>query len=123
MALSNTTPSPVIQLHARRELRASSETARLIASELERVRERLLVLTTAGNLFQASGSREGRKLLSAQELLFEAQAHLVERSGQGALPAPRLEATREKLLAQAKEKLERARHRLGRDDAGKLTAR
>lgn len=115
MALSNANPSPVIQLHARRELREASATSRAIDAELELVRARLLSLTSAGALFESHGSREGRTLLGAQDLLFAAQAHLRERSGAGALPAPRLEATREKLLQQAQEKLARARQRLGRE--------
>lgn len=124
MALPNASQSQVIQLHARREVREAAAASRSIALELEFLRERLLVLTSAGGLFEAQGSREGRKLLSAQELLFEAQAHLRERSGEGALPAPRLESTRERLLQQAQQKLQRARVRLGREDTlGELRAR
>ncbi len=118
VALSNANPSQVIQLHARRDVREAASAVRAIDAELRFVRDRLLALTSAGGLFEAHGSREGRTLLGAQDLLFAALAHLRERSGEGALPAPRLETTRERLLLQAREKLARARRRLGREEAG-----
>ena len=74
-------------------------------------------LTTAGALFDAPGSREGRRLLRAQELLLEARARLCEVAGAGPLPAPRLAETRRRLVGEARARLEAARARLTPKDA------
>jgi hypothetical protein len=107
----------VIQLQAVREARASNDLSRQVEAELRSLRQRLTALTTAGELFDAPGSREGRRLLRAQELLLEARARLIEVAGTGPLPPPRMEETRQRLVGEARARLEAARARLTPKDA------
>lgn len=105
-------PSPVVDLTRVREARAAELLLAEVERELAAVRARLTALCTGGALFETGGGREGRRLLVAQEGLLLARRRLEEACGSGPLPAPRLPATRERLLAEAREVLARVRARL-----------
>jgi hypothetical protein len=80
----------VVDLHgARRERRLELYRARL-AERLRINREVLEALYQGGSLFSPKGTRAGRALLRARQLLQRADALLEQLSGDGVVPAPRL---------------------------------
>ncbi|MCI0572199.1 MAG: hypothetical protein L0Y66_15695 [Myxococcaceae bacterium] len=104
----------VVDLAQARELRAGGRLLAEVERELLEVRSRVTALCAAGALFTRRGGRDGRRLLVAQEALLEARRLLVEVTGTGAVPAPRLAVTRERLLRWAREHRGRARQTLER---------
>lgn len=104
--------SNVITLESRRAQRATLENLREVEVLLSAVRQRMESLSGSGELYESTGTREGRRLLRTQELLLEARACLREVTGRGPLPPPRLATTRERLLARAQKKREEAERRL-----------
>jgi hypothetical protein len=106
----------VVDLAAARARRARAGGGERLLAEVERelagARERLGALAASGALFAREGGREGRRVLLAQEALLEARRLLLEATGGGALPAPRQDATRERLTGSADGLLAQARRRL-----------
>ncbi|HLT30584.1 MAG TPA: hypothetical protein VK013_11105 [Myxococcaceae bacterium] len=110
--MSPTLSDNVITLESRRAQRATLENLREVESLLSALRQRLQSLSGSGELYDAPGTREGRRLLRIQQLLLEARSCLLEVTGRGPLPPPRLASTRERLLARALKKRQEAEQRL-----------
>ena len=110
--MSPTLSDNVITLESRRAQRATLENLREVEVLLTALRQRMESLSGSGELYDAPGTREGRRLLRIQELLLEARSCLREVTGRGPLPPPRLASTRERLLAKAQKKREEAERRL-----------
>jgi hypothetical protein len=86
----STTTGTVVELHgARRERRLELYRAKL-AERLRTNREALEGLYQGGSLFSPKGTRTGRALLRARQLLQRAEGLLEVLSGDGLVPAPRL---------------------------------
>ena len=79
-----------MDLHgARRERRLELYRAR-VAERLRTNRAAIEALYTGGSLFSPPGTRAGRALLRAHQVLQRATALLEQLSGDGVVPAPRL---------------------------------
>lgn len=81
---------------ARQQRRLEMYRAR-IDERLRANRAALTALYEEGRLFERPGSRQGRMLLRARERWQRAHWLLAQLSGEGTVPAPRLEPTREAL--------------------------
>ncbi|MBU8897754.1 hypothetical protein KRR26_19235 [Corallococcus sp. M34] len=88
MPSSNGTDGVVDLLGARRAKRLDLYRGR-VADRVHATRNELVALYQGGNLFTPDGTKQGRSLLKALQLLQRAELHLDELAGAGVIPAPR----------------------------------
>lgn len=81
---------------------------RRVEQTLDRTELALANLVEGKALFTRRGGRLAQKVMTTRELLFRAQARLVEASGEGAIPAPRKPETVVAIHEQVREWLAKA---------------
>ena len=100
-------------LGARRERRLELYRARL-GERLRTNRASIESLSQDGRLFSPQGTRMGRSLLRAHQLLLRASSLLEQLSGAGVVPAPRLQENIETLYREVDTLLSRSDALTGR---------
>jgi hypothetical protein len=100
-------------LGARRERRLELYRARL-AERIRTNRAAVEALSQGGRLFTPQGTRTGRALLRAHQLLLRAGTLLEQLSGEGLVPAPRLPERVEELYREVDTLLARSDSLAGR---------
>lgn len=82
-------PAVVLQLAELRGTHPGKALSRRVEETLQRTELAIQALVGTEAVLTRSGGRLAKKVMSARELLFRAQARLLEASGEGAIPAPR----------------------------------
>lgn len=101
---------------ARRERRLELYRARL-ADRLGANRQTLETLSQAGTLFSPEGTRRGRALLKARQMLQRAGTLVELLAGEGVVPAPRLPERIEEIYEELDALMARSDALFGRDEA------